>query len=450
MLWEGFPAGRREKEGMLMSVGVRRDEGAAVAPAPCRLCGAPVRRTVVDLGMSPPCEKILRADEIDEAETYYPLHVRICDACLLVQLRDYIPPEDIFTEYYYFSSFSTSWVEHARRYVDMIVPRLGLGPESLVVEVASNDGYLLQHFLPHGVPVIGVEPAANVAEEAVRRGIPSRVEFFGRAAAGRMLAEGLAADLIVGNNVVAHVPDVNDFVGGMVRLLKPGGSITLEIPHVQRLIEGNQFDTIYHEHFSYWSLLTLDAMARRLGLVLYDVEELSTHGGSLRVYLAHAGAGRVPSPAVAALLASERAAGFDRVETYERFEAAARQTKRDLLRFMLAARDEGRTIAGYGAPGKGNTLLNYCGIGRDFLDFTVDRNVHKHGRFTPGMHIPILPVEAIDAARPDYVLILPWNLRDEIVRQMARIADWGGRFVVPIPRVEVIDPLRIAGGEAPR
>ena len=427
-----------------MNIETREKDGsstAAGAAAPrCRLCGAPLRRTVVDLGMSPPCEKILQAEEVDEAETYFPLHVLVCDACLLVQLRDYIAPEEIFTEYYYFSSFSTTWVEHARRYVEMIVPRLGLGPDSLVVEVASNDGYLLQHFPPHGVPILGVEPAVNVAEEARRRGIPTRTEFFSVAAAERMRAEGLAADLIVGNNVVAHVPDVNDFVGGMVRLLKPDGTITLEIPHVQKLLEGNQFDTIYHEHFSYYSLLTLDALARRQALVLYDVEELPTHGGSLRVYLAHAGSGRTASRTVTELLARERSAGLDRAENYEWFEHAARKTKRDLLRFMIEAKEQGRTIVGYGAPGKGNTLLNYCGIGRDFLDFTVDRNVYKHGRFTPGMHIPILPVEAIDAARPDYVLILPWNLRDEIVAQMARIADWGGKFVVPIPRVAIVDP----------
>ena len=436
-----------------MNVATRKNGGPlagagteGVPPAPCRLCGAPVHRTVVDLGMSPPCEKILRAAELDDAEPYYPLHVLVCDSCLLVQLRDYIPPEDIFTEYYYFSSFSTSWVEHARRYVTGIVPRLGLGAESLVVEVASNDGYLLQHFLPLGIPVLGVEPAANVAEEATRRGIPTRVEFFGVAAAERMRAEGLAADLIVGNNVVAHVPDVNDFVGGMARLLKPEGTITLEIPHVQKLLDGNQFDTIYHEHFSYYSLLTLDALGRRHGLVLWDVDELPTHGGSLRVYFAHAASGRTPSCAVTDLLARERAAGLDRAESYEWFEQAARKTKRDLLRFMIDAKDAGHTIVGYGAPGKGNTLLNYCGIGRDFLDFTVDRNVHKHGRFTPGMHIPILPPEAIDEAKPDYVLILPWNLRDEIVAQMAHIGEWGGKFVVPIPRVEVIDPNAPAGG----
>jgi SAM-dependent methyltransferase len=409
----------------------------------CRLCGAQVQRTVVHLGMSPPCEKILRADELDNVEEFYPLHVLVCDECLLVQLREYVRPEAIFTEYCYFSSFSTSWVEHARRYVEMIARRLDLGPQSQVVEIASNDGYLLQHFLPLGIPALGVEPAANVAEEAVRRGIPTHVEFFGRAAADRMVAEGLAADLIVGNNVVAHVPDVNDLVGGMARLLKPQGTITLEFPHVQKLLDENQFDTIYHEHFSYYSLLTIEIMARRLGLVLFDVEEIPTHGGSLRVYLGHAASGRQPSAAVRDLIARERAAGLDDARNYEAFEERARRTKRELLRFMIDAKERGRRIAGYGAPGKGNTLLNYCGIGRDFIDFTVDRNPYKHGKFTPGMHIPILPVEAIDEARPDYIVILPWNLRHEIVAQMAHVADWGAKFVVPIPRVEIIDPKEL-------
>lgn len=425
-----------------MNIDVRVEAGRTLgAPSvPCRLCGAEVSRTVVDLGMSPPCEKLVRRHELDTMEAYYPLHVLVCDSCLLVQLREYVEPKEIFSEYAYFSSFSTSWVEHARRYVEMITERLGLGPQSQVVEIASNDGYLLQHFLPLGVPVLGVEPAANVAEAARRRGIPSRVEFFGRAAADRMVAEGLAADLIVANNVVAHVPDVNDFVGGMVRLLKPGGTITLEFQHVQALLEGSQFDTIYHEHFSYYSLLTVETMAGRLGLVLYDVEEIPTHGGSLRVHLAHAASGRQASAGVRDLLSRERRAGLDEAASYEGFEQKARRTKRDLLRFVIDAKEAGKRIVGYGAPGKGNTLLNYCGIGRDFLDFTVDRNPYKHGHFTPGMHIPILPVDAIDTARPDYILILPWNLREEIIAQMAHVAEWGAKFVVPIPSVEIVDP----------
>lgn len=412
--------------------------------AHCRLCDSVLRHSVVDLGMSPPCEKILQAGEIDSVEEYFPLHVLVCENCLLVQLKNYIPAEDIFSEYGYFSSFSTSWVEHARRYVEMIVHRLDLGPDSLVVELASNDGYLLQHFLPLGVPVLGVEPAANVAKAATAKGIPTRVEFFGVETADRMTGEGLKADLIVANNVLAHVPDLNDFVGGIVRLLKPDGTVTAEFPHVQKLIEENQFDTIYHEHYSYYSLLTIETLAARHNLLLFDVEEIPTHGGSLRIYLAHAASGRSPSTRVTELLARERAAGLDSVETYADFEERARRTKRELVRFLIDAKEAGKTIAGYGAPGKGNTLLNYCGIGRDFIDFTVDRNPYKHGRFTPGMHIPILPVSAIDEAKPDYILILPWNLRQEIVAQMAHVAEWGARFIVPIPRVQVIDPREIA------
>jgi SAM-dependent methyltransferase len=410
------------------------------APAHCRLCGSVLRHTMVDLGMSPPCEKILMPGEIDSVEEYFPLHVLVCEQCLLVQLKEYVGPQAIFSEYAYFSSFSTSWVEHARRYVQMITRRLGLGPRSLVVELASNDGYLLQHFLPLGVPVLGVEPAANVAEAARKLGVPTRVEFFGVAVAERMVEEGLAADLIVANNVLAHVPDLNDFVGGMVRLLKPRGVVTVEFPHVQKLIEGNQFDTIYHEHYSYYSLLTIEIMAAHHGLVLFDVDELPTHGGSLRIYLAHGGSGRTPSARVTQLLERERAAGLDDVATYACFDERARRVKRELLAFLIAAKEAGKRIVGYGAPGKGNTLLNYCGVGRDFLDFTVDRNPYKHGRFTPGMHIPIRPVDAIDDARPDYILILPWNLRQEIVAQMKHVAAWGARFVVPVPRLEIIDP----------
>ncbi|WP_340107601.1 class I SAM-dependent methyltransferase [Pikeienuella sp. HZG-20] len=412
----------------------------ATQASPCRLCGASLSRTVVNLGMSPPCESFLPPELVDAAERYHPLHVMICDACLLVQLRAYVEPEEIFTEYAYFSSYSTSWVEHARRFAVMATERFHLGPQSLVVELASNDGYLLQHFGPLGVPALGVEPAANVAAAATRRGVPTRVEFFGAALADRMRGEGLAADLIIGNNVLAQVPDLNDFVEGASRLLKPDGAATFEFPHVGRLLAGNQFDTIYHEHYSYFSLLTIERIAAKHGLSVFDVETLTTHGGSLRVYLAKTGAGRAPTPAVAALRALEREEGLHDVATYQAFDERARQTKRALLKFLIAAKDEGKRICGYGAPGKGNTLLNYCGIGPDFLDFTVDRNPYKIGRFTPGMRVPIRPVEAIDAARPDYILILPWNLRDEIVAQMRHVADWGGRFIVPIPRVEIITP----------
>ena len=406
------------------------------------MCRAALEHSFVDLGLSPLCESFVTAKQLNQAEPYYPLHALVCSGCFLVQLQEYVSPDHIFSEYAYFSSFSTSWVEHARRYCHMIKERLQLGPESLVVELASNDGYLLQHFLPLGVPVLGIEPAANVAEAARARGVPTLVEFFGTALADRLVAEGKRADLIAGNNVLAQVPDLNDFVAGMKRLLAPEGVITLEFPHLERLIAENQFDTIYHEHYSYFSLVTTDRLAELHGLKIIDVEKLKSHGGSLRVYLAHSASARTPSPRVNELLEQEIEAGFLEIETYARFAEQVRRTKRNLLSFLIAAREQGKTICGYGAPGKGNTLLNYCGIGPDFLDFTVDRNPYKHGRFTPGMHIPIRPVEAIDEAKPDYVLILPWNLKDEIVRQMRHIGQWGGRFIVPVPEVQVIDPAR--------
>jgi SAM-dependent methyltransferase len=406
----------------------------------CRLCGGAVAHSLVDLGMSPLCESFLAPEQLDAMEPYFPLHALVCGSCFLVQLGEYVSPEHIFREYAYFSSYSTSWVAHAQAYCAMITRRLGLGPASLVVELASNDGYLLQHFLPLGVPVLGIEPAANVAKVALAKGIPTRVEFFGVALAETLRAEGRHADLIVGNNVLAQVPDLNDFTAGMARLLAPEGVITLEFPHLARLIAENQFDTIYHEHFSYFSLIAIERLAGRHGLKLIDVEELTTHGGSLRVYLAHAGAAHRTARSVAELLAREHALGLRDLATYAAFAEQVRRTKRKLLAFLIAAKDQGATICGYGAPGKGNTLLNYCAIGPDFLEFTVDRNPYKHGRFTPGMHVPIRPVEALDAARPDYVLILPWNLKDEIIHQMRHIAAWGGKFVVPIPELAVIDP----------
>ena len=411
---------------------------------PCRLCGSHVAHTFVDLGMSPLCESFLLPDQLDAMEPYFPLRAGVCGECFLVQLNEYVRPQHIFNEYAYFSSYSTSWVAHAKAYCEKISARLGLGANNLVVELASNDGYLLQHFLPLGVPVLGVEPAANVAKVAVEKGIPTCVDFFGVLLAAKLAADGRKADLIAGNNVLAQVPDLNDFVTGMRILLKPEGMITLEFPHLQRLIEQNQFDTIYHEHFSYFSLVTINEMARRHGLKLIDVEELGTHGGSLRVYLAHESSLRQPGPRVAEILAREERLGFRKLATYASFDEQVRLTKRRLLSFLIAAKDEGKSICGYGAPGKGNTLLNYCGVGRDFLDFTVDRNPYKHGRFTPGQHVPILPVVAIDSAKPDYVLILPWNIKDEIVRQMRHIGDWGGKFIVPIPEVAVIDPMELS------
>ena len=430
-------SGSNAREGRLTSASIRGS-----APA-CRFCRQPLHRTFVDLGMSPLCESFVPEDKLDSMEPYYPLHVMVCGECFLVQLREYVSPQNIFTEYAYFSSYSTSWVAHARSYCAMIKDRLGLGKDSLVVEIASNDGYLLQHFGPLGVPALGIEPAANVAKVAQEKGVRTRVGFFGTALARQLVDEKLKADLVVGNNVLAHVPDINDFVAGIGHLLKPEGIATLEFPHLERLMVGNQFDTIYHEHFSYLSGLVVARIAAKHGLRLVDVEELPTHGGSLRVYLAHASSKHSTTLRVSALLAREEKLGFSSLAGYSAFAANAQRTKRDLLAFLIAVKNEGKRICGYGAPGKGNTLLNYCSIGNDFLDFTVDRNPYKHGRYTPGMHIPIQPVEAIEAARPDYILILPWNLKDEIVHQMRHVASWGAKFIVPIPAVEVLDPAKL-------
>lgn len=425
------------------------DRAARGAQVRCRHCEAHLHETFLDLGMSPLVQSFVPVQKLDEMEPYFPLNVLICSDCKLVQLRDYVSPDSIFTEYAYFSSYSPSWVAHAKAYCEMIAPRLGLDSGSLVVEIAANDGYLLQHFLPMGIPVLGVEPAANVAKVASGKGIPVMTEFFGADLAGRLVEGGRRADLIIGNNVFAHVPNLNDFVAGMKRLLAPEGVITLEFPHLERLMAENQFDTIYHEHFSYYSLLTAELAVRRHGLDVFDVEELGTHGGSLRVYLAHAGSARHSrSPRVDALLDRERRLGFDELATYARFRERVLAAKRNLLTALIKIKNEGKRIAGYGAPGKGNTLLNYCGIGTDFLDFTVDRNPYKHGLYTPGMRIPILPVEALDEAKPDYVLILPWNLKSEIVAQMRHIGDWGGKFIVPIPSVEIIEPEMAASNLA--
>jgi len=407
---------------------------------PCRLCGEGVQHTFVDLGVSPLCQSLVLPEQLDAMEPFYPLHALVCGRCFLVQLGEYVSPENIFSEYAYFSSFSTSWLAHAKAYCEMIQKRFGLGADSLAVELASNDGYLLQHFQPLGVPSLGIEPAANVAEAAREKGVDTVVDFFGVALAKQLVEEGKRADLIIGNNVMAQVPDLNDFVAGMPLLLKPEGVITLEFPHLERLMAENQFDTIYHEHFSYFSLIAIDHLAERHGLRVIDVEELPTHGGSLRVYLAHASSSHPTAARAGELLARERKLGFDDLDTYASFTRQVEQTKRRLLAFLIQAKDEGKTICGYGAPGKGNTLLNYCGIGTDFLDFTVDRNPYKQRGLTPGMRIPIKPVEAIDAAKPDYILILPWNLKDEIIEQMRHVADWGGKFIVPIPEMTVVDP----------
>lgn len=398
-------------------------------------------QTFVDLGMSPLCERYLRADELNQMEPFYPLHVWVCDSCYLVQLEEYVSPAEIFTEYAYFSSYADTWLQHARRYVDQVTTRFGLDAASHVVEIASNDGYLLQYFLQKGIPALGVDPAANVVRVALAKGIPTRVEFFGVDCARRMAAEGLAGDLIVGNNVLAQVPDLNDFVAGLKILLKEHGTITIEFPHLMRLIQGNQFDTIYHEHFSYFSFTTAEKIFSAHGLTLFDVEELPTHGGSLRIYACHVGDAvglRAVTQRVDELRRREKAEGCTTVAAYAVFHEQVKAAKRNLLAFLIDVRTRGKLVAGYGAPGKGNTLLNYCGIRRDLLEFTVDRNPYKQGMFLPGTHIPILHPDRIAAVRPDYVLILPWNFKDEIVQQLSYIREWGGQFVIPIPTLTVI------------
>jgi 2-polyprenyl-3-methyl-5-hydroxy-6-metoxy-1,4-benzoquinol methylase len=437
---ERYPRGRRVNTSTPheRATGIPAAVGDNAGREPqCRFCHAPLRATFVDLGMSPLCESYLSPASLNQMEPFYPLHVFVCQGCWLVQLDQYVTPQHIFSEYAYFSSYSDSWVEHARRYVDAIAARMRLNAGSRVVEIASNDGYLLQHFVRLGVPVLGIEPAANVARVAIDKGIPTLVRFFGVETAANVSRESGQADLIVGNNVLAHVPDINDFVAGIRVLLSREGSVTMEFPHLVRLMEGNQFDTIYHEHFSYLSLTVVQNIFRTHGLRVYDVEEIPTHGGSLRIYGCHVEANVQEQAAVARLLAGEKEYGLDRIETYERFGEAVRETKRKLLEFLIGARRAGKSVAGYGAPGKGNTLLNYCGIRTDFLEYTVDRNPYKQGNFLPGTHIPIYSPERIRETKPDYILILPWNLRDEIVSQLDYVREWGARFVVPIPRVEV-------------
>ncbi|HTU03528.1 MAG TPA: class I SAM-dependent methyltransferase [Candidatus Sulfotelmatobacter sp.] len=404
----------------------------------CRLCGTELTHTFVDLGMAPLCESYIPEESLDEAESFYPLHVRLCEACLLVQLPAYVSGESIFSDYAYFSSYSDSWVAHAKRYADTMIERLGLTQDSLVTEVASNDGYLLQHFQAAGVPVLGVEPAANVAEAAWARGIRTEVRFLG-AETGQEIARRYGrADLVAGNNVFAHVPDIRGFAAGLRALVKDEGTVTLEFPHLLRLIERRQYDTIYHEHFSYLSLLTSARALATAGLRVVDVEELGTHGGSLRVYARPEENGGEPTERVKAVLAAEEAAGLHMVAGHEGFAPAVLKIKSDLLGFLLTAAREGRSVAGYGAPGKGNTLLNHCGIRADLLSYTVDRSPFKQGKYLPGTHIPIYSPERLAQTRPDYILVLPWNLRDEISQQLSYVGSWGGKLVFPIPELEVV------------
>ena len=419
----------------------RSEDGLAkVAGTRCRFCSTPLEHTFVDLGTSPLCESYLTRNQLDKMEPFYPLHVGVCHKCYLVQLDEYVSPEQIFTEYAYFSSYSDTWLRHAVDYVEMIVSRLGLGKESLVVELGSNDGYLLKNFVSRGIRALGVEPAANIAEVAIKQGVPTLVKFFGRKTAQTMVDAEQKADLVIGNNVLAHVPDINDFVGGLKGVIKPLGVATLEFPHLMRLMAETQYDTIYHEHFSYFSFIAVEKIFAAHGLTLFDVEELPTHGGSLRIFARHSEDFSKPlSDRVIELRNRELAARFDRMETYSTFGERVKESKRSLLDFLIRAKREGKKISGYGAPGKGNTLLNYCGIRTDFIDYTVDRNPYKQGKFLPGTHIPVFPLDRIFETKPDYVLILPWNCKAEIMEQMSRIRDWGAKFLVPIPMVKVYD-----------
>lgn len=405
----------------------------------CRFCGAELRRTFVDLGRSPLANSFLSAADVDRSEASYPLHVYVCESCLLVQLPEFAQAEGIFSDYLYFSSYSKLWLEHCRNYAEQMTRRLAIDDRSLVVEVASNDGYLLQFFKERGVSVLGIEPAANVAKEAQAKGITTEVAFFGVETARRLAETTGQADLMVANNVLAHVPDLHDFVGGFKVLLKQTGTATFEFPHLLNLIKERQFDTIYHEHYSYFSLLVVDELFSRHGLRVYEVDRLPTHGGSLRVFVCHDSASLLRDGKVDELLALERREGLDRIETYTGFETAVIDIKCELVSFLIEARRSGKSVVGYGAPAKGNTLLNYCGVGSELLAYTVDISPHKQGRYLPGVQIPIHAPEHTFATKPDYLLILPWNLKDEIMDRMGAIRQWGGRFVVAIPALTIFD-----------
>jgi SAM-dependent methyltransferase len=422
-----------------MGLGQAAVEGLVSATGPaCRFCSAPLTQTFVDLGLSPLANSLLTEADLAREESRYPLHAYVCGECLLVQLGEFATPQDIFGDYVYFSSYSDSWVEHARRYVEQIVERFGFDGDSSVVELASNDGYLLQWFVERGVPVLGVEPAANVAAVAQEKGIPTIVRFFGEETARDLVAEGHRADLLIGNNVLAHVPALNDFVAGMKVLLADAGVVTMEFPHLLRLIEETEFDTIYHEHFSYFSALTVERVFAAHGLRLFDVEELPTHGGSLRIYATHAGEGsHEDTGRVEELVGRERAAGLEDLATYSHFRERVRAVRQGLREFLQAARADGRSVAAYGAAAKGVTLLNYCGVGPELVEYVADRSPHKQDLYLPGVRLPIRSPEHVAETKPDYLLLLAWNLKDEIVEQMSYVREWGGRFVTPLPEVAV-------------
>lgn len=406
----------------------------------CRFCGTSLRHSFADLGMSPNANAYIKPEQAYKMEPFYPLHAYVCETCFLVQLEEFQSPSEIFGDYAYFSSYSKSWIEHARRYTQEMIKRFDIDASWKVVEIASNDGYLLRNFKEAAVPVLGIEPAANVAAVASENGIPSLVKFFGMDTASELREEGVQANLLIGNNVLAHVPALNDFVSGMKHLLAPDGVITMEFPHLMRLMDENQFDTIYHEHFSYFSLITVERIFAKHHLKIFDVQELPTHGGSLRIFACHIeDANKTVTDNVVALRAREEEKGLSSLKTYNSFAEKVRETKRKLLEFLIQAKREGKRIVGYGAPAKGNTLLNYCGIRTDFLDYTVDLSPHKQGLYLPGTRIPIYAPEKINETRPDYVLILPWNLRKEIMEQVSYIHQWGGKFIRPIPEVEIYE-----------
>lgn len=417
-----------------------KDQTTAESQASCRFCASPLTETFVDLGMSPLCQTQIAPAQLNHVEPFYPLHAYVCTGCFLVQLQEYVTPDKIFSEEYpYYSSYSESWVHHAKEYCDEITRRFDLNEQNLVVEIASNDGYLLQHFVDRGIPVLGIEPAASVANAAIEKGVSTEICFFGQEEAERIAGSFGKPELLLGNNVLAHVPDINDFVTGMKQLLAPQGVITMEFPHLLNLIELNQFDTIYHEHFSYLSLGTVKRIFKEFGLTIFDVTELPTHGGSIRIYACHTeDSPKGHSQSVEDLIQREKSSGLQDIDTYRKFGSRVEQTKRDILGFLIKQKNLGNSIVGYGAPGKGNTLLNYCGIRTDFLEYTVDRSPHKHGTFTPGTRIPILVPETIEKSKPDFVFILPWNLKDEIIKQTEYIREWGGSWVVPIPKVKIL------------
>lgn len=403
----------------------------------CRFCKTPLTTSFVDLGMSPLSNAYLAPQDLQRMEAFFPLHAYVCSQCFLVQLAQFESPENIFSHYAYFSSYSETWLQHAQRYTEMICEKLSLNEKSLVIEIASNDGYLLQYFKARQIPILGIEPAQNIAAVAREKGIPTLNRFFGTQTA-QELQQDSSADLIVGNNVLAHVPDLNDFIAGLKLILKPAGVITLEFPHLLQLMQLNQFDTIYHEHFSYFSLLTVQKIFAAHQLAIFDVETLPTHGGSLRIYVQHAQASKPPNrEQIDRVLSLEKAYGLDQLTTYTGFSEQVVQVKCQLLNFLIQARQSGQSVVGYGAPAKGNTLLNYCGVGPELIAYTVDRNPNKQGHYLPGTHLPICSPEQIKLTRPDYLVILPWNLKEEIMTQMAFIREWQGKFVVPIPKLEI-------------